>query len=97
MFGLTDLKEYSPWNATAFHVIGQSDVVWPYVELPLPESQYSAMDASGVDTDAHVNIDGHHLPDQTVQTTTKDVIKLSQEDWLGVSKQLPKEEMEIGK
>jgi hypothetical protein len=55
------------------------------------------MDASGVDTDAHVNIDGHHLPDQTVQTTTKDVIKLSQEDWLGVSKQLRKEEMEIGK
>jgi hypothetical protein len=27
----------------------------------------------------------------------KDVIKLSQEDWLGVSKQLRKEEMEIGK
>lgn len=50
------VKKDSPRYATALHMIGQRDVIRPYVKLPLSETQNSAEHRSAVNAYSHVQI-----------------------------------------
>lgn len=54
----------APRNTARFHVVGQGDVVGPDVELPFPETQHSAMDATGMNSHAHVDVNARNFADQ---------------------------------
>ena len=58
----------SPCFASRLHVIGQCDIVWPHVKLPLPQSQHATVDTPTVNAYAHVNVDPRHLPHQPAGT-----------------------------
>lgn len=53
---------YLPWNPSALHVISECNVVAPDVELPLSQSENSAVNATGVNADSHVDVHRHHFP-----------------------------------
>lgn len=52
-----------PRKAAAFHVIRESHVVRPHVELPLSEPQDAAVHTARVYSDPHVHVHRHHFPD----------------------------------
>lgn len=51
-----------PCNSTAFHMVCQGHVITPNVELPFPQSQYTAQHVASVDADPHVHIEAGCLP-----------------------------------
>lgn len=58
----------SPCFASRLHVIGQCDIVWPHVKLPLPQSQHATVDTPTVNADAHVYVDPRHFSHQPAGT-----------------------------
>lgn len=60
---------HGPGLAPGLHLIGQSDVVGPDVELPLPESQHAAVHPAAVDAHSHVHVDPGDLSHQPAGRT----------------------------
>lgn len=63
----------SPCFATRLHVIGECDIVWPHVELPLSKSQHATVHTATVNANAHVNVDPRHLAHQPADTQKNSV------------------------
>lgn len=60
-----------PSYASTLHVICQSDIVAPHVELPFAQSQHSAQDIAGMDADSHVHVESCRLTDESVVGMTR--------------------------
>ena len=54
----------SPGPAPGLHVIGQSHVIGPHIELPFPQAKDAAVHAPTVDAHAHVHVHTCHLAHQ---------------------------------
>jgi hypothetical protein len=63
--------QYAPWYASTLHIVGQRDVIGPNIELPLAQPEDSAVHASWVDADPHVDVDACHVTHQSVARPTK--------------------------
>lgn len=53
----TKRGDYLPSHATAFHMIGQCDIIAPNIELPLSQAKHTAQYIAGVYTNSHVHIE----------------------------------------
>lgn len=51
-----------PWKASWLHVIGQSDIMWPHVKLPLAKPNNTAEHVARVHAHSHVDIHSCGLP-----------------------------------
>lgn len=67
----------SPCFAPRFHMIGQCDIVWPHVKLPLPETQHAAVHTPAVNANAHVNVDPRHLTNQSANKQSRRSVSFS--------------------
>ena len=51
-----------PGDPSGFHVIGQGDVMWPHVVLPLLQPNHAAEDVPGMHPHAHVDVYSGGVP-----------------------------------
>ena len=58
-------RKFSPRKSSPFHVVGERDVIGPDVELPLPQTENSAVNSAGVNAHAHVHVHAGHLADES--------------------------------
>lgn len=53
---------HSPSNTSALHVVGQSHIVAPHVELPLAQTQHTTQYIARVDSYPHIHVKASGFP-----------------------------------
>ncbi len=61
------VSEDEPGQSSGFHVVGDHDIFWPDVVLPLAQTQHSGQHCSSVHPDPHVHIGFRRVADFSVR------------------------------